>query len=269
MLGQTLVLMATLGLLLPAGLAWSQSEGFTAAITGSVTYRQRIALPSDATVVVRLEDVSRADAPATNVAVLSIVTTGQQVPISFELHYDPSHIEASHRYSLRATISANGRMLFTTTGSNPVITQGAPTHVSLMLNQVTSAATGTAAAAASSQQQVTLDGTYWKLTELGGRPVVKGVADTEAHLILHANDKRIAGSSGCNRMVGTYEMDGDSLHFKPAGMTMMACSAALMKQERTFSEALTATTSFRIVGHNLEFLNGTQVEARFQARYLK
>lgn len=252
------------------GLVWSQTEGFTAAITGTVTYRQRIALPSDATVVVSLEDVSRVDAPAINLAVLSIVTRRQHVPIPFELKYDPSQIDPSHRYSLKATISSNGQMLFTTTSSNPVLTQGAPRQLDLMLDQVTGQANQPVAAAPNSPpQSVTLDGTYWKLTQLGGKAALKGIGDTEAYLIFHANEGHIAGSSGCNRVVGSYEMKGESLHIDPAGMTMMACSPSLMKQEQSFSQALRATNTFRIEGQNLELLNGNQTQARFHARYLK
>jgi putative lipoprotein len=261
------VLLGGLWLLFAVGLSWGQTEGMTGTITGTAAYRQRMALPPDATLVLRLEDVSRMDAPATNLAVESINTDGRQVPIPFGLKYDPSLIVPSHRYNIRATIASHGEMLFTTTSSNPVITQGAPSKVDLMLDQVTSASA--APAANFSPSNVTLDGTYWKLTELAGKPPLKGIGNTEAHLILHANERSIAGSSGCNRIVGTYEMDGDSLHFQPAGMTMMACLPALMKQEQAFSHALQATRTYRIAGTQLEFLSGSKVEARFQARFLK
>jgi putative lipoprotein len=104
---------------------------------------------------------------------------------------------------------------------------------------------------------------------LGGKPVLKGIGDTKAYLILHDSDKRIAGSTGCNRLVGGYELSGDSLHFTPAGMTMMACSPPLMKQEQAFSAALGSVTSYRINGQQLELLLGDTVKARFQAKYLK
>lgn len=266
---QAFALVATFVFLTPARLIWSQTGGTTAMVTGTVTYRQRVALPPGATFEVRVEDISRADVPAANLADWSGETKGRQVPIPFELKYDPSLIVASHRYNIRATISSDGEILFTTTSATPVITQGAPTKVDLILDQVTPSAAPSAVASPSSAQNVTLEGTYWKLTELSGRPAVKGIGDTEAHIILHASDKGIVGSSGCNRIVGGYELDGDSLHFKPAAMTMMACSPPLMKQEKVMTAALQATTTFRIEGHNLELLNASKVEARFQARYLK
>src|SRR5690606_2465181 len=47
-------------------------------LTGTVLYRERIALPADATIEVRLEDVSRADVPADLVAAQTIAPGGRQ-----------------------------------------------------------------------------------------------------------------------------------------------------------------------------------------------
>ncbi|HEX5632928.1 MAG TPA: YbaY family lipoprotein, partial [Gemmatimonadales bacterium] len=55
-----------------------------AVLTGSVTYRERMALPAGAVVRVELRDVSRADASAALVASQEIRPTSQ-VPIPFEL----------------------------------------------------------------------------------------------------------------------------------------------------------------------------------------
>lgn len=266
MMGQILARVSLPLLLLSPGLSWGQDSSPTALITGTVAYRQRISLPPEATVNLRLEDVWAVDAPATTVAETTFATEGKQVPLPFQLTYNPAQIQPTHRYNLRATISAQGQMLFTTTTANPVITRGAPSQVDLVLEQVTPPSQPPATAPTGDAE---LEGTYWKLTVLGGTAVPKPVGGTEAYLILHANDKRIAGSTGCNRLVGGYELNGDSLRFTPAGMTLMACPSALMKQEQRFTSALKAVTGYRIEGRKLELLNGDTVEARFQARYLK
>ena len=99
-----------------------------ARVSGTVTYRQRIALPADAVITVRVEDTSRADAPAVLVGEQRIESTGRQVPIPFSVAYDPSTISASGRYTLRARIeSADGRLLWLTTQAYPVLTMGNPT----------------------------------------------------------------------------------------------------------------------------------------------
>ena len=57
----------------------------TIAVTGSITYRERIALPPTARIEVRLDDVSLADAPANNMATQSFASEGRQVPFAFSL----------------------------------------------------------------------------------------------------------------------------------------------------------------------------------------
>ena len=97
-------------------------------VTGTVTYRQRIALPPDAVVNVTIEDVSRADAPADMIGQQIIETRGSQVPIPFAVPYDSNKIEENHSYNLRATNKdGSGKLLFTSDTAVPVITRGNPT----------------------------------------------------------------------------------------------------------------------------------------------
>lgn len=98
-----------------------------AAVTGTVTYRERMMLPPSATVNVQLQDVSRADAAAVVLAEQTITPGGSGPPYAFSLSYDPAQIDERGRYAVRATISDGGQLLFTSTQSYPVITQGSPT----------------------------------------------------------------------------------------------------------------------------------------------
>jgi putative lipoprotein len=84
-------------------------------ITGELTFRQRIALPPSGEVVVMLQEVSRADAPADIVGSQHIALTGQQVPIPFRLTIPRSALNPTRRYVVRATIrDAEQRLLWTT-----------------------------------------------------------------------------------------------------------------------------------------------------------
>ena len=86
-----------------------------AALTGEVSYRQRIALPPDARLNVRIEDVSLMDAPSVTIAETSVATNGRQVPLAFTLNYDPMKIIPGRRYAVRADIrAADGRLLWVT-----------------------------------------------------------------------------------------------------------------------------------------------------------
>ena len=85
-----------------------------------------------------LEDTSRADAPSTRIAQFTKKSPGNP-PIRFTITYDPSKIIDSHTYTVRATITVEGRLMFTSTTSNPVLTGGKPDHVAFTLHHVTAA----------------------------------------------------------------------------------------------------------------------------------
>lgn len=91
-------------------------------VTGSVFYRERIALPDTAVVSVTLEDISLADKAAEVIATDSFITDGKQVPFEFKLDYDASKIVPNHRYNVRAKIAVDGKLRFTTDTITPVIT---------------------------------------------------------------------------------------------------------------------------------------------------
>ena len=91
-------------------------------ISGTVSYRERIALPENAVVTVTLEDISLADAPSTVIATQEFTTDGKQVPFAFELSYDNNKIQPNHRYNMRATIHVGGKLRFTTDTIKSVIT---------------------------------------------------------------------------------------------------------------------------------------------------
>lgn len=95
-------------------------------VSGTVTYRQRIALPATAVLTVKLVDVSRQDVSSTIITEQRIETAGKQVPFSFDLVYDRSKIQERGRYEIQAEIRDGGRLLYITDTSNPVLTQGKP-----------------------------------------------------------------------------------------------------------------------------------------------
>lgn len=105
-------------------------------VTGTVTYRQRIALPPNATVEVTLADVSRADAAAIVIDRQTIVTKGKQVPIPFTLNYDPNTIIPNHNYAVSARILVDGQLRWVSTTRNSVITLGNPAQAEVWVSPV-------------------------------------------------------------------------------------------------------------------------------------
>jgi putative lipoprotein len=111
-------------LALMLGVAAAQGTG-TGTVSGTINYRQRVALPQDAIVAVSLQDTTLADAPARILGESTIATQGAQVPIPFRIDYDPAAIDPARRYAVRATITVGGRLLFASTTAYPVLTGGA------------------------------------------------------------------------------------------------------------------------------------------------
>lgn len=105
-------------------------------LTGTATYRERIALPPDARLTVRISDVSRMDAPAPVIAETEIATEGRQVPIPFSLIYDRTRIDARGRYSVSARITDGGGHLIWITDTHNELPQPGRT-IELRLVRVT------------------------------------------------------------------------------------------------------------------------------------
>jgi len=111
--------------------------------------------------------------------------------------------------------------------------------------------------------------TYWVLTLLNGNPVTVAANQREPSLVLHTAQQRVAGFSGCNRLNGSYTLNGARLAFGQMLGTMMACTEG-MALEKEFLDALPQVATYSITGVHLELKNAAgAVLARFEARPLR
>ena len=104
-----------------------------ASVSGTVTYRERLALSPGARLVVDLRDVSYADAAAPLIARQTISGPGQ-VPIMFRIDYNRDDIDSRNTYAISADIiESDGRLAFTNDTAYEVITRGKPNKVDMLL----------------------------------------------------------------------------------------------------------------------------------------
>ncbi len=104
-----------------------------ASVSGTVTYRERIALSPGAQLVVSLRDVSLQDAAAPLIARQTIDNPGQ-VPIKFNVEYNRDDIDSRNTYGISARIiESDGRLAFTNDTAYDVITRGNPSRVDMLL----------------------------------------------------------------------------------------------------------------------------------------
>jgi putative lipoprotein len=115
------------------------AENATSAVSGTVAYRERIAMPENAVLTMQLQDVSSgngADAQAEVIAEQKFTFAGHQVPLPFELHYDAGKIDPKHTYALSARITVADQLMFMNTTAYRVITQGNPVKADILLQMV-------------------------------------------------------------------------------------------------------------------------------------
>lgn len=109
-----------------------------------------------------------------------------------------------------------------------------------------------------------LETTDWKLVEVYGKPVAPRSPDRQAHLVFSPEEGQLSGSGGCNRLMGSYRIDGEKIAFGPMGITHMACTEG-MEVESLFLKALSETATWHISGRRLTFRAAGRPVAVFEA----
>lgn len=112
-----------------------------------------------------------------------------------------------------------------------------------------------------------LENTYWRVTLIDATHVERAPEQREPHLVFR-EEGRLAGSDGCNRIIGAYKLDGASIEFSGLATTRMACPEGMAQAER-FRSALEEVDRYRIVGRHLEMLDAAErLRLRFEATAL-
>jgi heat shock protein HslJ len=106
--------------------------------------------------------------------------------------------------------------------------------------------------------QPTLRGTAWKLQALqspeGPTPINPPGRPPE--LLLASDSERLSGNSGCNRLLGGFQLAGDQLRFSQLVSTKMACAADVMAFEQQYLKALDQVRQWNIDKRSLLLQDG-------------
>lgn len=223
-------------------------------VTGTLMYRERIALRPGSVAEVWLLDTSRADVPAVEIAYQRIEDPGNP-PIPFVLDYDPAEIEERMQYTVRATIKHGDRLLFTSDTHYPVLTRGAGNTAEVLLVMVDRAP---------GKPDASLTDTYWKLTSIGTDAYHHEGEQGEPHLKFDGGAGIVSGQTGCNSFTGGYETSGDSLQLGNLAVTMRACISG-METERAYLDNLGAVNRYGISGNTLTLYAGDGPVLGFEA----
>lgn len=102
------------------------------AISGTVAYRDRAALPRDAVLNVELREVLSYGNSRPITLTRQSYTAARQ-PIQFELDYDPTQIDARRNYVLHANITSGGRQIYSMRQDVPVLGNNPSQNVQLLV----------------------------------------------------------------------------------------------------------------------------------------
>lgn len=204
-------------------------------LNGTVTYRERLALPPDARLRVTLVDLTSGQR---HVGATAGIPARGTVPIAFSLNVR-SDLDSARAYGLVAEISSAGRVMFRNGEPTPVdIESTALTHIVV---QRAPSPPLQPLAEIPLPPAALLD-QVWTVTSIGGRPV----SGSRPVTLSIAADQRATGSGGCNNYFAEASIDGNSIMFGPAAATRMACAPSAMAQEADYFAALAAVTTFEL-----------------------
>ncbi len=218
--------------MVPLGAAWSQER----IVEGSAAYRERIALPPEAALTVRLGVMAGGELGEPLLAE-QILSPAGQVPIGFSLRFDPAAVPADAALGLEAIISVDGNRWFETAGAVPLPAEGPAELMLVRAAPQAPAPSGPDLAAA-------ITGVEWTVLSIDG---IDALGETAPTLTI-AEDGSAGGHSGCNRFIGRAALDGETLGFTGIASTLMACDDAAMRVERAYYDALAATATFTLSG---------------------
>ncbi|MDB5561818.1 MAG: Lipoprotein-related protein [Hyphomicrobiales bacterium] len=240
---------AILGTLLALASATLPALAAPVTLSGQVTYHERIALPADAVLGVRLVDLSRPGARV-SVHAEAVLHNPGKVPLDFALRFDDGAILPNHHYALVAEISAQQHVVFRNTmpfPTDPLKPQG---PIVIVVNFIGKLANAPAKAAVVPAAPSILE-TRWRVADLAGKPL-----DGVGHATLTiGSDMRAGGKGGCNNYFAQAQMNGPDLAFSAVAATRMACSDAVMADENAYFAALATVRSYLIDGTALTLLD--------------
>lgn len=180
-------------------------------VTGSATYRERMAAPEGSVLKVELSDTSRADAPAVLLADWSDSLDEGGVPKNFTLRVNDV-LDPRFTYTLRATVTGpEGGLLWTTDTVHRISdVAGEVDAGTLVMVKVQPAP---------APEAPKVSGNDYRVTAIGGTPVT-GMRPVT---ITFSEDGRVGGFGGCNSFGGSFKELNGKLTFGNLISTMMAC----------------------------------------------
>ncbi|MCP9885619.1 META domain-containing protein [Synechococcus sp. ATX 2A4] len=175
-------------------------------------------------------------------ASIRLCATGQRLPVAMEAGYlalERAYLAArpADRPGQPLLVSLEGLIT-----QRPSMEQGQPPRRTLVVESFTALTPGQGCP----REPLPLRGTTWRLEGLGGQQVATPPGGRPMELQLSPERLQLAGSGGCNRLMGGFSLQGASIRFSQLASTRMGCSPPVMELEQRYSNALEQVRRWRI-----------------------
>jgi copper homeostasis protein (lipoprotein) len=200
-------------------------------------------------------------------AIFNECLTGRRFPVSIEA----AHIDVERAYMALTKDNPGSPLLVSLTGrfAKRQPDPGVAPREHLVVEQFDRILPGETCAREALAPAGLLE-TYWRPVEIAGKSVTLAPDQREPHFVLTGDGNRVHGSTGCNRITGSFAESTDGFRFNGLATTRMMCPPPIAELEAAFLKALNATTSHRIIGDSLELLDASGVLLmRLEATYLR
>jgi heat shock protein HslJ len=231
-------------------------------VTGTIVFPENLPAGPPATIHVRIEDVSRADAPATVVASATLqdvaLPPAAGEPVTFAIpvaSYDP-HM----RYGVRVHVDRDGDGQVSvgdlvSTSHHPILTHGGGTEVSVPVSEVPGETGATA--------DVSIPPVVWELVGYAATDASPmEVAEPARYTLQFLPEGRLVARLDCNQGSGGYTPADGVLTLTPMAATLKLCLPN--SQVNDFGRLLHATTSYRFDPDGHLLLRGEDGVLRLQ-----
>ncbi len=215
--------------------------GMAGELKGEAALSQPFPLPADAVLDVQLIELVGSGDSTVLLGRRRAPVRGRP-PFVFAVPYLDAAIRPDGRYRLRASVRQADRLLFST-GPAVSVLNGSGTAVRLVLEPIGDAP---------------LRGQAWLRAPAASVPTPADAPRQEQQFRLDPLTRELTGSGDCNRFIGTYTLEGDSLRLEPAGGTMLDCEPEVKADEARFLADLLQVRRWRLDGQGrLELLDGS------------
>jgi putative lipoprotein len=246
----------------PSTTPGSETMANPVTVTGAIVFPESMPAGPSATIHVRIEDVSLADAPATVVTSVTLenvaIPPPADQPVVFAIPvetYDPRM-----RYGVRVHVDrdGDGRVSggdLVSTSHHPVLTHGGGAEVSIPVSEVA----GSSAVTARSP----IPPVIWELVgyiATGVAPVA--VADPARYTLQFLPGGRLLARLDCNQGSGGYTAADGALALTPMATTLKRCLPG--SHDADFGRLLHAATSYRFDPEGFLLLRGADGVLRLQ-----